>query len=390
MANIDNIQDFINSVTKQAYGETAVTATDLTGLISLGNTVLSSTENVDKYTGALVDRIGKTIISNRKYNSPENGILMDTFSFGAIMQKIYVAPLKAVKNPKYDLTDGTAIDQYVITKPTVKQKLFDGRDLWEIDVTIPDDQLATAFTSWEQMAAFIDAIYMAVDNSLEMQLESTANMAYANFIGEKLIAQTKPSAKGVHCVHLLQAYNTAAGKTITAAEALRDTEFLKFASKTIRLYIKRMAKPSVLFNAESYVRHTPSDLLRVTMLSDFVECFDTYLQSDTFHNDFVALPNHREIPYWQGTGDGYGFNEISTIDITTASGTAVKQTGVVCLLNDVEAIGMMINNPRVTSSPHNAKGEYTNYFYKSEIRYFNDLSEQGIVFTVTDTPYSAG
>lgn len=389
MANIDSIQDFVNSVTAQAYGETAVKATDLTGLISLGSTVLSSTENVDRYTGALVDRIGKTIISNRKYNSPENGILMDTFSFGSIMQKIYVAPLKAVKNPKYDLTDGTAIDQYVITKPTVKQKLFDGRDLWEIDVTIPDDQLATAFTSWEQMAAFIDAIYMAVDNSLEMQLESTANMAYANFIGEKLIAQTKPSAKGVHCVHLLQAYNTATGKTITAANALSDIDFLKFASKTIRLYIKRMAKPSILFNTESYVRHTPADLLRVTMLSDFVECFDTYLQSDTFHNDFVALPNHREIPYWQGTGDGYGFNEVATVDITTASGTAVKQTGVVCLLNDIEAIGMMINNPRVTSSPHNAKGEYTNFFYKSEIRYFNDLSEQGIVFTVTDTPYSA-
>lgn len=388
MAHINNIQDFVNSVTKQAYGETAVTATDLTGLITLGNTVLSSTDSVDKYTGALVDRIGKTIISNRKYNSPENGILMDAFSFGAIMQKIYVAPLDAVKNPKYDLTDGTAIDQYVITKPTVKQKLFDGRDLWEIDVTIPDDQLATAFNSWEQMAAFIDAIYMAVDNSLEMQLESTSNMAYANFIGEKLIAQTKAGAKGVHVVHLLQQYNTATSQTITATDALRNEGFLKFASKTIRLYIKRLTKPSVLFNSEGYVRHTPEALQRVTMLSDFVQSFDSYLQSDTFHNDFVALPNHREIPYWQGTGEGYGFDEISTIDITTASGAAVKQSGVVCLINDLEAIGMMINNPRITSSPHNGKGEYTNYFYKSEIRYFNDLSEQGIVFTVTDTPYT--
>ncbi len=390
MPQIKQVSDFINSIAKQAYGDGAVTATDLTGLIAMGNSVLSSATNTDAFLNVLIDRVGRVIISMRAYNGDRADIVMNTFDYGCVMQKITVQPMDAVDAPQWDLTTGTSIDQYVVTKPIVKQKLFTGITAWEIDITIPDFQLRTAFTSYEQMAAFIDAIYMAINNSLELQLEQYSEMAIANYIGEKIYAQTQTATQnGLHVIHLLQKFNSETGENLTATQALRNADFYKYASRQINLFVMRMSRMSRLFNLENYARFTPRDDLRITMLADFVTGADSYLSADTFHNDLVALPLYREIPYWQGSGQEYGFAETSLIDITTSDGHNVKQDGVVCLLNDREAIGMTLDNRRVRSSPPNGRGEYTNYFYKSDIQYYNDMSENGLVFTVTDSPVTA-
>lgn len=384
------VSNFINQIAQQAYGETAVQATDLTGLIAMGNTVLSSDTSTDAFLHTLLDRIGRVIISMRAYKADMADVVMNTFDYGCIMQKITVQPLKAVEAPQWDLTTGESVDQYIITKPNVKQKLFDGVTVWEIDITIPDYQLKTAFTSFEQMAAFIDSIFMAMSNSFEVQLERTGAMAIANFIGEKIHAQTvATTSNGLHCIHLLQKYNSEMATTLTAAAALHDLDFLKWATRQINLFVDRFKKMSVLFNTEGYARFTPREYLRTIMLADFTTAAAYYLQSDTFHNDLTALPLYKEVPYWQGSGQEYGFAETSLIDITTSDGNAVKQDGVVCLLSDIEAIGMTCDYRRLRTSPPNARGEYTNYFQKADIRYYNDLSENGLVFTVTDNPVTA-
>lgn len=383
------VADFVNQISKQAYGETGVIATDLTGLIAMGNTVLSSDTNTDAFLHALLDRIGRVIISMRAYKADTYDLMMNTFDYGCIMQKITVLPMEAVEAPQWDLTSGESVDQYIITKPVAKQKLFDGLTVWEIDITIPDMQLRTAFTSYEQMAAFIDSIFMAMSNSFEVQLERTAAMAIANFIGEKIYAQTQTAtSNGIHCIHLLQKYNSEMSTTLTAAAALHDLDFLKWATRQINLFVDRFKKMSKLFNTEGYARFTPREDVRVTMLADFTTAASYYLQSDTFHNDLVTLPLYKEVPYWQGSGQEYGFAETSLINITTSDGNTVEQGGVVCVLNDIEAIGMTCDYRRLRTSPPNGRGEYTNYFQKVDIRYYNDLSENGLVFTVTDNPFT--
>lgn len=385
---VNQIYALVNDVVKQAFGEKAVTATDLTGLIAMGNSVLSSETNVDAFNHALIDRIGRVVISSRVYSREGMDIMFNTFEYGCIMQKITVQPLDAVNAPQWGLTSGQSVDQYLITKADVKQKLFDGLTTWEIDITIPDYQLKSAFTSPEAMAAFVDSIFTVMSNSLELQLERVGEMAVANFIAEKIYAQTQEAtANGIHVVNLLQAYNADTTSTLTAKEALTNTDFLKYATRKINLFIDRFRKMSKLFNTDGFARFTPRDLVRVTMLADFTTAASYYLQSDTFHKDLVELPLYREVQYWQGSGTTYDFGETSTIDITTSSGNVVKQDGVVCLINDIEAIGMTCDNRRMRSSPPNGRGEYTNYFSKADIRYYNDLSENALVFTVTDTPF---
>ena len=48
---------------------------------------------------------------------------------------------------------------------------------------------------------------------------------------------------------------------------------------------------------------------------------------------------------------------------------------------DRDALGVMNNNQRVTTQ-YNPKAEFTNYFYKKDARYFNDLNENFVVFYV--------
>lgn len=384
---INQVYAIINSINEQMFGQEAVAVTDLTGLIALGKTILSSAISKDNFLNTLMDRIGKTIISQRPYSPDVLAALMEDFEFGAVLQKIHVDEPAAVESAHWGLTASTSVDQYIITPPTVTQKLFSGINTWEVDLTIPDFQLKTAFTSAEAMAAFFDAVFIAMRNSMEVQLEAMVNATYCNFIAERVI---HTSGGGHTVINLLDAYNTLKGYTgvspapdpMTAATALTTPDFLKYAATQIKLYLKRMSRMSTLFNSDNVKRFTTPDMARVIVHADFAAATDAYLSSDTYHNELVKLPNYTEVPYWQGSGEDYDFADSATVNIITTDGYTVEQDGVICLMTDRDALGTMIRNQR-TNSAHNARGEYTNYFNKADMGYFNDLSENGIVFIVS-------
>ena len=378
--NINQVYNIVNSVASQMYGEKAPVVTNVTGLISLGDSVTSSDSDKDNFLNTLVDRIGRTIISQRAYSSQVRSLINDSFTFGAIMQKIYVEPLKAVESKQWNLQTGASVDQYIIAKPTVKQKLFKDRDTWSVTITIPDMQLQSAFQSASEMAAFIDAIFLAMRNSMEIFLEGMGNLCYANMICARVI-HTRLN-NGHTAVNLLAEYNTLKGLSLTTNQAMADTDFLKFASMTINLYVKRMANMSRIFNSENYARFTPPERMRVTMLADFTAACTSYLQANTYHDELVALPKYTEVMYWQGIGDAKsGFEYTGTVNLVTADGYTIKQDHVIAMLSDEEAIGLTYDNRRSKSS-YNASGEYTNFFEKADMGYFNDYSENAVIFTV--------
>ena len=64
-----------------------------------------------------------------------------------------------------------------------------------------------------------------------------------------------------------------------------------------------------------------------------------------------------------------------------SGGDAQTVNGVLGVIFDRDALGVMNNNQRVTTQ-WNAKAEFTNYFYKKDARYFNDLNENFVFFYV--------
>ena len=386
MPNINQIYTIVNSVASQSMGSSAVTAVDASSFIALGNSVLSSQVNTDAYLNTLVDRIGKTIFSIRAYQVADRDIVREPFEYGCILQKIYVDMPEARVNNSWNIGNNNYTPEFApVIKPTIKQKLFNAISTWEVAVTIPDEILKTAFTSETAMAVFIDAIFTSMENMMQLAMENNINITRAAFIARKLNANSTCGA-----INLLANYNELTGEKLTVATCLRDLGFLKYASQQIKLWTDRMIKMSTLFNDEAgYKRHTPKDLQVLDVLADFATSSDIYLQANTYHDELVKMPYYNVVPYWQGSGEGYAFDDTSAVNIKIDANTTVNKSGVLAVLFDHDAMGVTIKDRRATTERNN-HDEYTNYYNKANIGYFNDMSENGIVFYIEDVSGGEG
>lgn len=385
MASANQIYTILNNVAKMQYGSAAVSVVDTSTMIALGDTVLSSADDTDAFMSALTDRIGKTIFSVRKYEGVDENVVKHSFDFGLIVQKIYVDMPDTEENTSWEIGESDFTPEYApVIKPTVKQKLFSSLNTFEVAVTIPDNILKTAFLTELAMAALIDAIFMAVENRIEVAMESMVNLTRAAFIARKIDA-------GNDCgsINLLEEYNTQFGATLTAKMALYTPEFQRFAASQISLWCKRMRKMSVLFNDEGFKRHTPREDLVLTVLDDFAQTAATYLQADTFHKELVEMPRYNTVPYWQGSGTSFSFSSLSSINVKLTSTKTVAQDGVIAVAYDWQALGAMIDR-KSAATERNSRAEYTNFYNKVERGMFNDMSENGIVFYIADKPASGG
>ena len=85
------------------------------------------------------------------------------------------------------------------------------------------------------------------------------------------------------------------------------------------------------------------------------------------------------VAYWQGAGESFDFDDTSAINIKLDAENTVSKKGIIGVIYDYEAMGVTLNERRSTSERNN-HDEYTNYYNKANIGYFNDMSENGIVF----------
>lgn len=379
MATANQIYTVVNAIAEQTLGKIAITVTDTSTLMSLGNDILSTDKTLDVFVNALADRIGRTIISMRRYSPDSIGMVRQAFEFGVALQKIYIDLPDAAPNNAWEIGKEEYEPVYMpITKSEISQKIFANLTTFEFDLTIPDDILRTAFVSAQGMAVLIDGMFLAMDNRITMALESMTDLVRASFIARKLKGK-KPC--GV--INLLTDYNTKTNSELKAADCMMDTGFLKYAAVQIKLWTKRMRRMSVLFNEEGYKRHTPDEDRVLVLLDEFDASLTAYLDSDVFHNELLALPNFTTVPYWQGSGLTFAFDDTSAINVKLDDKTTVEAKGVIAVAYDYQAMGVTIDNRKVTTQ-RNEKDEYTNYYNKTNKGYFNDMSENGIVFVVQD------
>ena len=375
MSKVEQIYTLVNETAKESMGEKAITVKDVSSLIALGDSVLSSASDTENFLNTLVDRIARTVFSVRRYETDTEGMVRHPFEFGCIVQKIYVDMPEAKQNNSWEIgKEGYTPVFAPVIKPTAKQKLFKGITTWQVDVTIPDYMLRTAFLNETSMATFIDAIFTAMDNMITLALENNANLTRASFIARKL-----KGGKPCGAINLLHEYNTLTSASLTVESAMMNAEFLAWASRAINLWVKRMSKMSVLFNEEGYKRHTPKDKIVVNLLQDFTSACDTFLGANTFHDELVKLPMYDSVAYWQGAGESFDFNDTSAINIKIDESNTIAKKGIIGVVYDYEAMGVTLNERRSTSERNN-HDEYTNYYNKANIGYFNDMSENGIVF----------
>lgn len=384
---INQIYTLINSVARQMWGEDAITVTDLTGLISMGKSVINSSTDRDLFLNTLVDRIGKTVIRTLDLELDFPNLMVNDFEWGAIIQKINVQPVMAKANKSVQITEeGFTPNQFDVDTVTVTQTFFTDADTWEFDYTIPDKLLNSAFTSEAGLASFISAIMSAVSDSMTIALNNMAYMAIDNFVAEKI-----KNNNGV--VNILALYNAQfPNATETQASSITSKEFLRYTSMVMNNYVKYLEKPSVNYNVSGMVRATARDNLHVLISGQWASAFDSYLSSDTWHNDLIALPNYREYIYLQGQKDtNLGVNDWRancSINIKPSSSgendDPIVAGGIIGIFADRQAIAYGYTD-MYTGTDRNNRNRYTNFTYSATKQYINDISENGVIFVVAET-----
>lgn len=388
---VKQIYTLINSVSNEVLGKTDIVQEDLTGVVDLGTEVFNQNA-VDNYVKSLVNHIGKVVFVNRPYSGKVPSVLMDAWEFGSVLEKISADIPAATENDTWDLTDGETYSQDTFHKPTVTAKFFNSKVTFEVPVSITERQVKESFSSAEQLNGFLSMIYSAVEKSMTIKADALIMRTINNMVAETLKADKTAfggasvdysSASTVRCVNLLKLYNdkTGAETPLTAAKAITDPEFIRFASYTMGLYADRMQTVSTLFNVGKKERFTPVDMLHTVLLSDFAKAAQAYLYSDTYNKDQVLLPNAETVPSWQASGQNYDFASVSTINVKSASGEAVNVSGVLGVMFDRDALGVCNLDRRVTTT-YNAKAEFFNNYFKFDAGYFNDTNENFVVFFV--------
>lgn len=393
---IKQLADILNGtlsttgIVDQVTGEAAVATEDLSDIVDIGKTVLdytgASNANYDSFMRNLIDQVGKIMFVDRVYTSQAPNIMKDGWEYGSILEKVRCEVPDARDNATWDLFNypkagGDAYpDPFELSKPTASAKFFNSKATYEVPITLTDVQLREAFQSAAQFGSFISMIENRIRMKMTLCNDGLIMATIDNLIGQKVAAQH-------NVVNLLTLYNAVAATTTTAAKALSDKEFLRFASKTIGMYKKYLAGASTKYNEGGYLTFTPADRLKFIANTEFAKALDAYLYSDTYHNEFVTLAGYEEVAYWQGQGEADGDGDRLKIDVKVdVNGTAtnVEQDGILAVMFDDEAAAVCNTNFRVTSQ-YNGRGEYTNYFYKWDAMYMNDVLENCVVFIIADS-----
>lgn len=388
---VTQLHKLMNAVTQEVLGATALVQEDLSNVVDIGKSIIDS-DNVDNYVKKLVNHIGKVVFVNRLYDGGVPSVLMDSWEYGSILEKISADLPEATVNETWQLEDRKDYSPDVFYKPSVSAKFFNSKVTFEIPMSFTEIQVKESFSSKEQLNGFISMLTTSIENAMTVKLDALIMRTINNMAAETLVANLNTAADGkpvvidptktsVTAVNLLKLYNETIATPITKEAALIDPDFIRFATYQISMYSDRMTRISTLFNVEGAERFTTKDLQHIVLLSDFAKASETFLAANTQNADKVALPKHETVPYWQGSGASYGFNDVTRINIKTSTGVNVDISGIIGVIFDRDALGVSNLDRRVTTN-YNPRAEFYTNFYKFDAGFYNDLSENFVVFFV--------
>lgn len=394
---VKQIYAIVNDVRDQVLGKKDVAITDLKGIIETGTEIFNANQ-VDNYVKALVNRIGKEIFVARKYSGGAPSVLMDAWEFGSVMMKVSGDLYDTEKNDSWRLEDKTNYPQDVFHKPKVSVKFFNGKTTFSVKISVAEIQVKESFTSLEKMNSFFSMIFTDIDNTLQVDVDNLVMLTIGNFIGETIWEDYKTntgteddpvwelgnlSAKsGVRAINVLKLFNDQFNKSLTTSQARFDPDFLKFFASLQFKYVGYLSKMSRLHNIGGKARFTPNDRLHYVILDDIKANANAYLQADTFNDEYTKLPNAEGVSFWQGTGSltsAFTFDQMSKISLTTSGNHTITTSGILSVMFDRDALGVLCKDKRVKSHVTELE-EFTTYKYIEDGEYFNDFNENFIVF----------
>lgn len=383
VSNFDSAK-LLNSIVNQANGKSALELTNTKDFLSVANTAINTA--TDSLLNAVSQVLSRTIFSIRPYEAKFKGLMKDEVRFGNHVRKLNIGDKDWEKDARYDLVDGQSIDDQIVSNPTILQTNFYGQNVYSRHYTVYRDQLNIALSSEEEFQRFITMIVQNCSDMIEQCHESTARMTLANFIGGKVKGDTN------NVIHLVTKYNDVAGTELTTDTVRQPSNFVPFIKWAFGyigylsgMLTERSQKFHINVTGKEISRHTPQNRQKLYLFSEYLKDMDASVLSSVYNDNYLKWADHEQVNFWQSIDTPDGIN-VKASYINSTDGTmeydnvGTATSNIFGVLFDEEAVGITTCGQWSSASRFNARGGYTNFWYHFNDRYYNDFTENGIVF----------
>lgn len=382
----NQIATLLTSINNQATGKAALTPTNTSEFVTVGQTALKA--GYDPLNTAISQVLGRTIFSVRPYTAKFKGLRFSEQRFGNITRKLNIVDKDPKDDARFNLVDGSAVSpsMYAVNKPEILQTNFYGANVFSRWYTVYKDQLDCAFKSPDEFARFISMITSNISDLIEQDHENLARATIANLIGG--ISAENNSDR---VVHLLTEYNAATGLKLTATTVYQPDNFKAFIqwayariAAVSALMTERTQKFQTIVTDKPVTRHTPESMQRVYFTAQNRYQVEMMALADTFHDNYLKMADVESVNFWQSVGLPDKINV--TPSYLQADGTIktpespVTVDKIFALIMDEEAAGYTVVNTWSIATPIEASGGYSNYWYHFTDRYVNDFTEKAVLF----------
>ena len=345
-----DVLNVIRSEASAAYQERVPVATQ-DNIAEVGNPIINFEATRNEFLNALVNRIGLVIITSRMYNNPLARFKKGLMSLGETVEEIYV---NLIKSEPYYLVDdqgkSACQDEFERRLPDVLSAFHKRNRQDKYPVTIQNDDLRTAFLSYQGVEDLISKIIEAVYTSDQ----------YDEFLLMKNVffeAGLRGALRAVPVAGLDSDVN--AKKTMTTFRATSlDLTFMRNDS-----------------NLMGVTTHTPIDEQVIFILSSVAATVDVEVLASAFNMDKTNFMGRRVIV------DDFG---------------GLEKEGVIAITADEDWF-MVFDNYLTMTSDYVASRLYYNYFlhhwetlsyspFKNAVAY---VTQAPTVTSVTVTPGTA-
>lgn len=402
MANdlsFNQLSTVLTAITNQATGVKIIAPVDTSSFVTVAQTALKT--GYDPLTTAISQVLSRTIFSVRPYERKFRGLNVSNQRYGNHVRKLLAIDKPFEDDDRLKLVDGESVDQYKVNKPKVLQTNFYGANQYQKSVTIYKDQLDCAFSSPDEFSSFISMVMQNASDMIEQAHEETARQTLCNLISAIIISESSTagidavSNGGKRSINLLKLYNTQNGTSLKMADVFKSENFegfIKFVYATINTLANLMTERNTMFCSQltdyTIIRHTPKSRMKFYLYTDFVNKINSQVFSSVFNPQFLKTVDFEEVNFWQNPLSPSQINNKPTLlrkdGSLVAASTSYTFSNVVGILFDEETAGYTTINEWSQPTPFNARGGYYNQFWHFTDRYWNDYTENAIVFYMDD------
>lgn len=398
--SFNQLSTVLTEITNQATGVKNAAPVDTSSFVSVAQTALKT--GYDPLTTAISQVLSRTIFSVRPYTRKFKGLNVSNQRYGNHVRKLLTIDKPFEDDDRLKLVDGESIDQYKVNKPKVLQTNFYGANVYQKSTTIYKDQIDCALSSPDEFASFISMVTQNSSDMIEQAHEETARATIANLIGGIYAAEVVDTSTGLlaqanggrRAINLLKLFNESTGRALKVVDVFKTENFesfVKFAFSTVNTIADLMTDRNSLFCSQltdyKVLRHTPKERMKFYLYTDLVNKINSEVYSTVFNPDFLKVVDFEKVNYWQAALSPSSINVKRTMlkkDGTLSAGVQSKIDNVFGVLFDEDAAGYTTVNEWAQPSPFNARGGYYNQFWHFTDRYWNDFTENAVIFFIED------